>query len=168
MNTEDALDFLRAHQPMPADSELSSALMKQYDEARKHFIANPDSRCIPLFINSFGDGDGLGVYQLVEDAFSRIDPQIVTQELKAGLESQHRPTRYWSAQIAATFPAVELCVPLCDMLRSSCEDERASAVIALGQIGSPEARVALEGALRSEASEQVVELIKTYTNNWAN
>ncbi len=65
MTTDDALDFLRRHQPMPDDEVLTEDLIQQYDEVRQHFIDSPDQRCIPLFLGSFGDGDGFGVYQLV-------------------------------------------------------------------------------------------------------
>lgn len=151
MNTESALNFLLEHQPMPDDSELTEDLIGRYDEVRKHFIANPDPRCVPLFLESFGAGDGFGVYQLVEDVFRRIDPDTVADALKRSLTHSRRPVRYWSAQIAAAFPSVVFCAPLVDMLSSGDEDERSAAAIALGQI--QDAR-AIEALTRAEAAEK--------------
>ena len=159
MNTDTALDFLRKYQPMPPDSELTNPLIQYYDEVRKHFVDNPDPRCLPLFLQSFGEGDGLGVYQLVEDVFRGIDAAVVTRELQEGLVSRNAPTRYWSAQIAAAFPSAELCDSLCRMLQSSVEDERAAAAIALGQIKNPKALGALNRALTSETSPHIRGLI---------
>ena len=67
MTVEQGLAFLNAYQPMPDDTELSEELVRAYDEVRRFFIEHPDARCIPLFLKSFGAGDGFGVYQLVED-----------------------------------------------------------------------------------------------------
>ena len=159
MNTDTALDFLRKYQPMPPDSELTNPLIQYYDEVRKHFVDNPDPRCLPLFLQSFGEGDGLGVYQLVEDVFRGIDAAVVTRELQEGLVSRNAPTRYWSAQIAAAFPSAELCDSLCRMLQSSVEDERAAAAIELWLIKNPTALGGLNRALTSETSPHIRGLI---------
>ena len=70
MTDNEAIEFLKTVQPLPDDSELSEELIAQYDEVRKHFIKSPNELAVPLLLNSFGDGDGFGVYQLVEDAIA--------------------------------------------------------------------------------------------------
>lgn len=62
VNKEMALMFLTNHQPMPKDQELNESLISEYDEVRKYFLANPTQECLPLFLNSFGEYDGCGVY----------------------------------------------------------------------------------------------------------
>ena len=49
MTVDESLAFLKAHQPMPDDTELPAELVRAYDEVRRLFIAQPDARCIPLF-----------------------------------------------------------------------------------------------------------------------
>ena len=50
------------------------------DDVRKHFVSHPDNRCVPLLLNAFGEGDGHGVYQLVEDAVLSHPADVVADE----------------------------------------------------------------------------------------
>jgi len=61
------IDFLHKNQPMPQDENLSEEMITIYDDARRFFEHHPNKLCIPLFLNSFGERDGFGVYQLVEN-----------------------------------------------------------------------------------------------------
>lgn len=69
MTKDEALQFLLEHQPMPSEQLLTQELINKYDDVRKYFIENPAKEAIPLFMQSYGDGDARGVYQLVEDVF---------------------------------------------------------------------------------------------------
>lgn len=160
MNTDTALNFLCENQPLPDDAELSEELITAFDEVRKHFIEHPDPRCLPLFLGSFGDGDGFGVYQLVEDVFRGFNPADVIDELKEGLGSPRRPTRYWSAHIAAEFPSDRLLRPLIDLLQGGDGDERSTAAIALKQINDSQANRALIEAAAKEQEPEVRELLE--------
>jgi len=155
MTTDDALDLLRRHQPMPDDEVLTEELIQRYDEVRKHFIESPDQRCIPLFLGSFGEGDGLGVYQLVEDVLIQYPPHQVIPHLETALSSSHRSIRYWAAEISANFPSQQLLHALSALLDEHDEDLVSASVIALGQLESPEARSALRSALGKAPSEHV-------------
>jgi hypothetical protein len=62
MNIDEAITFLKNHQPMPSDVDLDKETINGYDEARKVFLFNRAPECVPLFLNSFGEGDGFGVY----------------------------------------------------------------------------------------------------------
>ncbi len=160
MTTDDALDFLRRHQPMPDDEVLTEDLIQQYDEVRQHFIESPDQCCIPLFLGSFGKGDGLGVYQLVEDVLMQHPPHQVIPHLETALSSSHRSIRYWAAEISANFPSQQLLHPLSALLAEHDEDLVSASVIALGQLKSPQARSALRLALGRIPSEHVRVLIE--------
>ena len=72
-----AFSFLREHQPMPSDEDVTEEEIKKYEEVRTFFINNPDERCVPLFLNSFGGKDGLGVYQMVEDVIVMYNKKVV-------------------------------------------------------------------------------------------
>jgi len=97
MNRNEALSFLRDHQPMPDDDDLTQEVIDKYDEVRKFFTAYPDKEVISLFLNSYGNGDGWGVYQLVEDVFYKCHRDDVVVEIKEILENPSiaDSVRYW-------------------------------------------------------------------------
>lgn len=105
MTKEEALNFLSRHQPMPPDGNLTQDIINEYDEVRKFFIKNPDKRAIELFLRSYGEGDGWGVYQLVEDFFYQCSDIDVKKRIKKVLEDQtiSDSVRYWVIQTAAAF-----------------------------------------------------------------
>jgi len=110
MDKTDALAFLRAHQPLPADAQLTQGLIDAYDAARRLFVAAPDREALPLFLRSYGDGDGWGVYPLVEDVFHACDRADVVAALRQALEDPSLPegSRYWVTQVAAAFADASL------------------------------------------------------------
>ncbi|EOG1985568.1 TPA: hypothetical protein ACKRFJ_001747 [Proteus mirabilis] len=105
MTTDEALQFLSNHQPMPSDNDLTEELINQYDIVRRYFISYPDDRAISLFLRSYGEGDGWGVYQLVEDFFYKCRIEKVKQEIKNVLEDITVPksVRYWVTQVSVAF-----------------------------------------------------------------
>lgn len=160
MTRKEALDFLRQHQPLPADKDLSREIVDKYDESRKYFLANSDPVAVPLLLNSFGEGSGFGVYQLVGDVIAKLPNEIVVPHLAAALESEHRGIRYWNAQIAARFPEPELTPSLAKLLLEPDHDLRYAAITALEQIGDETAMVVLREALRSEMDEEIRDLLR--------
>ena len=131
MDTEKALDFLKQYQPMPDDLELTETQIDIYDNVRKFFVDNPDERCIPLFLNSFGRWGGYGVYQLVDEVFWHFDKEIVVPYLVNSLQSEHEGVCYWNAQIACDFPDKRLTKPLERLLLSPVKDIQKAAQNAL-------------------------------------
>lgn len=73
MTKKEALAFLALNQPMPNDYDITQELINKYNNVRLYFSANPAEEAIPLFLQSFGEGDGFGVYQLVEDFLYKCD-----------------------------------------------------------------------------------------------
>lgn len=147
MSTDEALQFLRQYQPLPPTRTITQELLRRFDEVRKHFTAHPDNRSVPLLLNSFGEGDGHGVYQLVESAILAHAEDVVVPALIDGLRSRLGSVRYWSAQIAANYPRPELVSPLGECLRGGTLDERLAAVAALEMHRGSEARHELAKAL---------------------
>ena len=119
---------------MPNDDILDEGLINKYDEVRKFFLVNPSEECIPFFLNSFGEYDGFGVYQLVEDVILKFKHEIVVDYLKKSLRNENKGVRYWCAQIAASFPDNILVEPLSDLLTDEISDIRLAAITALVEI----------------------------------
>jgi hypothetical protein len=150
MTRDEAIRFLREHQPMPADGELSTETISRYDEARKLFLQHPDPESVPLFLGSFGEGDGFGVYQLIGDVIVQLDRDVVLPHLAEALRSAHRSVRYWSAQIAALVPDSRLAERLTGLLADEDSGVRYAAVTALEPIGGQGVTMALKRALETE------------------
>ncbi len=103
MDTEEALAFLAEHQPMPSDEDLTQDLIERYDEVRELFLTQDDARCVPLFLGSFGEGSGWGIYQLVEDVIFRYPHDLVIPALDRALQSPYTSVRRWCLQIATNY-----------------------------------------------------------------
>jgi hypothetical protein len=165
MRTDEALSFLRAHQPLPPTSEISNNLLDRFDEVRQFFLERPDNRSIELFLNAFGKGDGHGVYQLVEDTIVAHDRDVVVSALQKSLRSRAGSVRYWSAQIAANYIEPALIEPLAQVLSDGNLDEQIAAVTALERIQTPEVAVVLAAALKRELKPPIRELIREAIKN---
>ncbi|WP_424409888.1 hypothetical protein [Pasteurella sp. PK-2025] len=105
MNKEDAILFLKNHQPLPDDENLTIEIIEEFDKIRKFFILEPDDEIISLFLNSYGNGDGWGVYPLVEDVLLNCTRENVILEIKKILEDKNTSDniRYWVTQNAEYF-----------------------------------------------------------------
>ncbi|MCA9279342.1 MAG: HEAT repeat domain-containing protein [Phycisphaeraceae bacterium] len=159
MDTESALDFLRKNQPMPPTNTVQQSELDSYDEIRKYFCHNYDDRCVDLFIGSFGDGDGHGVYQLVENTLAYYAPDIVVPALLRGLQSELESVRYWSAVIAAGYQDQRLLQPLLKIAGTGTFDERSAAAIALLQFKDESVQSALAEQLSDETGSEILKEI---------
>ena len=147
MTREEALQFLRDHQPMPGELELEQETISTFEDVRQYFLANPDKACIPLFLGAFAPDTGFGVYQMVEMIFWKFEPADVIPHLIAGIRGETPGARSWSAEIASGFPSPELIEPLTEALAEGDPDLTDAAVIALSFIDDPRARDVLRVAL---------------------
>ncbi len=145
----EAINFLKQHQPMPSDDEIKEEEIAKYEEVRKIFINNSDKQCIPLFLNSFGGKDGLGVYQMVEDVIRMYDDEKVLPHILQALNSPHIGVRYWNVEISSNFPSKELFIPLSKILQCEDTDIKCAAITALAQL-----------ALKKILTNEVVSVIK--------
>ena len=131
MNQSEALEFLRTVQPLPNDDLLSEELIGQYDDVREFFVENPSEDAVPLLLNSFGNGDGLGVYQLVEDAIVNVESEKVVPHLLNALSSTLSSVRYWTTQISANFDDRRLVDSLVKLLNDESVDTRLAALVSI-------------------------------------
>ena len=96
---------------MPPESRLSDEDIRTFDEVRRFFVANPDPACVPLFLASFADDMGTGVYQLCDDVFAAYSQSTLTPHLADAMRSPHKGVRWWAAHWAVQFSALELFEP---------------------------------------------------------
>ncbi len=165
MTHDDAISFLREHQPLPRDRNLGKALIERYDDVRKYFLEHPDTDTIPLFLNSFGNGSGFGVYQLIEDVIRKHPKSTVLPHLVAALRNSSGSVRYWSAEIASDFPDVKLVEPLIEILTEKEDDARYAAVAALSFIEDSRIVPALERARDNNADPGLEDLLVEILQN---
>jgi HEAT repeat protein len=158
MDHIEALDFLAQHQPMPADDDLDEDLLARFDAAWRALRDHPDPRAPRLLLNSFGDGSGFGVYQLVEDAI-RVQPRdLVIDALCDSLQSPHQGVRAWSAEIALEYPDERLDAIIPSLLGSGDRDARFWAASYLADRGiavAPE----LVARARVDADDDLVSML---------
>lgn len=160
MTEKEALNFLKQHQPMPADKDLDNELIREYDKVRCFFLYNPNTECIPLFLNSFGRINGFGVYQLVEDVILQFSAEDVVPYLTKALSSKEYSIRYWNVQIAAKYPLIDLLPSLCEILTEDDFDIKYNALIAIGQFELTLIKPIIEAYLERECDDELRELAK--------
>ena len=102
---EEAIDFLRRHQPMP--DQLTLSLKKRYLEVLDYFERNPENTCISLFINSLNN-DMSGIYSYVEEVLQKQDRTALIAEMKNALKSDNIFTLRQMCWMAWTFEFEEL------------------------------------------------------------
>jgi hypothetical protein len=131
---------------MPPDTELTEELITRYDEARKALAGANDDRAVPLLLHSFGEGDGFGVYQLVEDTLWTYPRETVTRALAAALRSPISSVRAWSMEVALEYPDPRLLPHAIHVLETDDPNARFFAAAFLGLL--PDRDVNADAALR--------------------
>jgi len=135
MNKEEALEFLRLHQPMPSefDDDLDSETVDAWDAAREYFTENPCEEAIPLFLGSIGEGYLFGTYQMLDGFFALFEPDVVVPHLVDALSSESSWTRRWAAEYASAVESgrSDLIEALLKLLFDPDEEARTAAVITL-------------------------------------
>ncbi|MDX2017014.1 MAG: hypothetical protein SFY95_05150 [Planctomycetota bacterium] len=138
--TDQALAFLQQHQPLPPTAEMSAALLDRFEEVRQHFVDAPDERAIPLLLGALSQGDGHGVFQLVEDCLQQHPKHVVVPHLAAVLREGRPEARYWAATFATGFPHADLVKPLGELVRTGDSECSTAAIMALDLNDSEEAQ----------------------------
>ena len=158
MTDNEAFDFLKTVQPLPDDIALSKELIERYDEVRKHFVDFPNELAVPLLLNSFGNGDGFGVYQLVEDAISGVNPDKVVTHLANALASPSASVRYWAAQISSNYDNANLIDSLVHLLSDESSDTRMAALISLEKYIDNNMHSVIRELRSAESNNEIVQL----------
>lgn len=165
MNFNNALEFLKQHQPLPPDDLLTQEIIDQFDEVREFLLKNPSREMLPLLLKSFGDGDGWGVYQLVDETVKQFAQADVIPLIRENLSSDHRGVVYWNAELAAIFPSSDFIPVLRDLALGPDEDIASASVIAIGQVRSETAIEELKRIMEISNNQAVVDLCEDLLNN---
>jgi hypothetical protein len=134
MSPDEAIQFLEAHQPMPPDADLTEELIGRFDEARRTLEHHYNRRTAHLLLNSLGEGDGLGVYQLVDATLRTLPRGDVVEALAEALRSPVRSVRAWSMEMALEYPEGKLVPHAIRLLRDSDRDQRVFAAYFLSTL----------------------------------
>jgi hypothetical protein len=115
MDTERALAFLRAHQPMPSDHTITDDQGATFIEILKHFETHHDERCIPLLIHSVSPDTGLGMYEHIQFVLMAHPREQVVPHIRQGLADGNDGVRsrccWWAADVSA-WELIDLVQPL--------------------------------------------------------
>lgn len=158
MDKKDAIAFLKENQPLPDDGEKLENIISIFDDVRKYFLDNPDSECIPLFLNCFGKGSGYGVYQLIEDVIYKYNESDVVPHLKNALQSKYPSVRYWCAQIAERFESEDLIEGLINVYDKGDIDAKCASLTALSGIENEKVIALAKKTLKDETDEVLCEI----------
>jgi HEAT repeat protein len=160
MSKQRHIDFLKAHQPLPDDQNADDALFHELEAARKFFAEELDEQAVPMLIGSLGNGDGHGVYSMVETTLMAYPDDVVIRALRDGLNSDHASVRYWSAQFSANYPESGLLEELVAAYRRGDVDTKIAAITAIESIGTKEAVDQLTALLENERAGPVAQMIR--------
>lgn len=128
MDTEQALTFLRAHQPMPSDQAISDEEGATFVAILEHFEMKCDERCLPLLIHSVSPDTGLGMYEHIQFVLMAHPREQVIPQLRRGLTEGNDGVRSrccWWAMVVSAWELADLIEPLTE---HSDEDVRLPAV----------------------------------------
>lgn len=129
MKTEDALQFLRDRQPMPSDHVITEDEGRIYASVIRHFERKPDSRCIPLFIGSVGNRNGLGMYEHIKLVLRRHGKEDVVPHLRRALKRSNDEVKSRCIWWACDLDAWELANDIQPLLRSQDIDVKEAAEV---------------------------------------
>jgi hypothetical protein len=127
MDTEQALSFLRARQPMPSDHTITNEECATFTRILEHFENEHDERCLPLLIRSVSPDTGLGIYEHIKFVLIAHPREQVVPHLRRGLADGNDGVRHRSCWWAADVSAWELVDLIQPLTAHSDEDVRSAA-----------------------------------------
>ena len=159
-HVEDIISQLRNLSPMPEDSEVTGEQLTKYDSLVNMLAQYEDRRCIKPLIESFGYGNGHGVYWSVVHLLERFTVQEIDPILLEGLHNHNPGTRMWSALMLGRSENRSAVPDLLRLLDDNKELVRAEAIIALGRFQVEDIRKRLL-KLNDDPSVEVQAALKT-------
>jgi hypothetical protein len=122
VTAESALAFLRKHQPMPSDREITDEQGDKFVAILEFFEATPDERCIPLFVGAVSPGTTLGMYESIRFIFMAFPKETVSPHLLHGLKFGNDGTKHRCCLWATDIDAWELEPEIRPLASHSDED----------------------------------------------
>lgn len=153
MNKEFALVFLKNHQPMPNDDELTPEIIETYGDVMDYIRENPDKEFLPLVLNSFGEYEGLGIYSMADEVINKYDRESVVVNLVQSLRNTDSGVKYRCVNLCKKYSDERLIYPLAALLDDEVPSIRLGAVKALSMIDDGEIKDLLCNYLEIEEDE---------------
>lgn len=109
MTRDEAIVFLKTHQPMPdsqvfcdneAETQELEQLFRKWTDALDYFMDHPEKEVIPLFFNSMGDRDGLSAYQSLTHYFTKFPADQIIPYFQDAMQSHSTVVRTAAADLA--------------------------------------------------------------------
>ena len=122
MSAEESLKFLESNQPMSGDNDITQEQCDFFVSALKHFLHNPDERCIPLVINCVSADTGMGMYETISDVLLKQSREQVVDSIRDALKSGTDAIRYRCCWWAIDIDAWDLEEFIWPLRKSSNED----------------------------------------------
>ena len=141
------LEELRALLPMPDDTRVSNELLARYANIVEQLAGHEEQRRIEPLLESFGYGDGAGVYWRTVSLLETFDADELFPYLLEALRHGNRGTRLWAARMLKRSGSTEAILNLIGLLDDEAEYVRAEAVSALGVLGGPVMQLSIESLL---------------------
>jgi hypothetical protein len=117
MNALEALEFLRRHQPMPSDEDITELQADQFISALRLFESQPTQEAIPLLLGAVGPGTALGMYEHIGFVLRRFSPAAVAPHLVRLLHHASPDVRCRAAWWCSDCPHESLPKPILMQLR---------------------------------------------------
>jgi hypothetical protein len=127
MTVNQALDFLKNHQPMPSDWDITNEEGATFAAILKYFEQHPDSRCLPLLIHSVSTETGLGMYEHISSVLMAHESGEVIPHLREGLKTGNDGVKFRCCWWATDVDAWELEEEIRPLLHYPDDDVREAA-----------------------------------------
>lgn len=150
---EELIQLLVELSPMPDDETVTEERLKKYGEIVYELYTLADPRSIIPLIQSFGYGYGLEVYWTTLHALEKFDQDILLPRLREAVQRGERGPRMWCTYMLGRYRRTEDVPLLITVLKDSEYLVRENALRALGMIGDPRARPAMEELLNDPVEE---------------
>ncbi len=151
---EQLISQLRALSPMPEDELLTEEQVDTYGRIIDELLQFKDPRAIRPVLDSFGYGDGYGVYWAAVHFVESFNEAEVLPHLIAAVQSPNPGSRMWAAALLGWGRYKDAIPHLLALLKDPKDLVRAHAVVALGSIGDESCRKHIE-QLRQDPSSDV-------------
>ena len=158
MTLDDALIFLREHQPL-ADRP-PRRVFDRFRAITDFLYQHPDPVVIPLLVNAFGMWEDETVAESAQSVLRQFSANLVVPHLRTGMVSKHEGVRFWSADTAAYFPDQNLLPELTLLLHEPSVEIRLTAARALEKIHGIAAKTVAQRRIAKEPDAQVGEILK--------
>jgi HEAT repeat protein len=154
---DDLITALRAISPMPDDDDidaLTEEILIKYESIVKELGELQDPKAIVPLINSFGYGEGFGLYRSTLYYLEKFDLGLLYPQLIDAVRTGEKGPRMWTTFMLGRIRNPEAVDDLIALLQDDYELVRANAAMALGMIRDKKAKPHLE-ACKNDVSEEV-------------